>query len=518
MAHPFFLRIALILVLLSAACGDDDGTGPIDAGTTDAPRGDAGGRVCTDFPEVVDTGMTAPEEADIDPADFDMAVATMFDPAAVGQDDAVFTMGIQAGAMRDDGMWLWTFVEGSADVVVRVWRESATAGEVLLAHEETVTPAEGYAKVNVTGLAPATRYQYAFFVPGAMAGTFDGRSPIGRVRTAPAAGMMLKMRVATTTCTGSASEPVRTESLPYPALSVMAMEEPDALFQLGDFSYNDNSTTLEEYRAEWLRTLNVGGYRDLLPVTGQYITWDDHEVDDNYDPETIPPARMQAAMQAYFEAMPMETLPDNRLWRSFSWGDTAEIIVMDLRSERRPSTIDTDTPVFISDEQMAFVKERLMSTTAHFKIVFSSVNITNLDGAWQVGLSLDDRWEGYDEQRIELLDFIVDNDIRNVWFLAGDIHMGFVGRIEPEGHPYSHMWELTIGPGASAENVLSPLLESGAVTPNDVFQCDRVPWGHGRTNVATMLELDPLADTIHVVYTDALTGEVMLDQVLQQER
>jgi len=39
----------------------------------------------------------------------------------------------------------------------------------------------------------------------------------------------------------------------------------------------------------------------------------------------------------------------------------------------------------------------------------------------------------------ELLDFIVDNNIRNVWWLSGDFHTGSVGRIGWNTSPYRFM-------------------------------------------------------------------------------
>jgi phosphodiesterase/alkaline phosphatase D-like protein len=215
----------------------------------------------------------------------------------------------------------------------------------------------------------------------------------------------------------------------------------------------------EEYRAEWARSLTEAGNRYILPSTGWYATWDDHEVD-NWSPETIDPERLTIAKESYFEPLAVEQFPDFRLWASYQWGDTAEIIVMDLRSERLASTRRSDEPVFISAARMAFVKQRLMSSTAHFKLIMSSVDIANLAEAWDAPLGFNDRWEGYGGQRTELLDFIVDNQLQNVRLLAGDIHVGFVGRVEPPGHKHAKLWEITVGPGASETNPLGDLWEA----------------------------------------------------------
>jgi phosphodiesterase/alkaline phosphatase D-like protein len=272
----------------------------------------------------------------------------------------------------------------------------------------------------------------------------------------------------------------------------------------------------------WGFTLNVQGYRDLLSSTGMYFTLDDHEVvdSDTFDPEMLDGAKLSAALDTMVQNLAIERGPGGETWGSHQWGQTVEVIVTDLRTERRPSTRETADPIFVSPEQLAFVKDRLMNTTAHFKLVFSSVNMANLptEPGWDIPFAYADRWEGYGAQREELLDFIVDNGIDDVYFIAGDIHVGFVGRLEPEGtSPYARMWEITVGPGASGDNPLGSLLEAGVLGINDVFPCNQFVFGHGRRQVATTLELDPLADTLRVRFVDGVTEEVLFDEVLQQE-
>jgi phosphodiesterase/alkaline phosphatase D-like protein len=512
----------LALLLLLSACGDDDGTSIRDAGVDARPmRPDAQSPClenCTALPEVTGSGE-APREPDIDPAEFETDEATIaFAPEALTEDETTFPLGVQAGAMKPASVLLWTKVEGADPVMLRVWRAAETAGDVVLVHESMQDGAatDGYLHATVEGLAPATRYSYAFFTLAG--GEPDGRSTIGRVRTAPAPGMALKTRVATATCSGSADVGQRNQTAPWPALSHMAEQDIDLTLHLGDFSYNDNEITEADYRDEWAQTIGEQGYRDLLSAAGMYATWDDHEVTDNYDPETLDATRLETAIRVYYENLPAERGPGGGLWNSYAWGDTAEFFVLDLRSERQPSTIGSGAEIFISPEQMTWLKARLMASTAHFKIVLSSVNITGMNDLWDAGVSLLDRWEGYPAQRTELLSFIDDNDIANVWFLAGDIHLGFISRLEPEGERFSNMWELTIGPSGSAGNPLGGLFEN---MPNAIacsFQCDMFAFVHGRRQVSTILELDPVADTIRATYTDVTTDEVLFDQLLQQER
>ncbi|MEM9190296.1 MAG: alkaline phosphatase D family protein [Myxococcota bacterium] len=500
---------------LLLACGDDDSEPMgVDASVDVAAEGSPPIN-CTEAP-IVTPGMEAPREPGIDPTPIDMArafEAGEVDPATLPEDGAVFPLGIQAGEMTDSTVLLWTNVTATTNLSVQVFRDDPTIGRALVA-DEAVTPVEGYVHAEVTGLAPATWYEYAFVAgDGAMP---TARSAIGRFRTAPAPDMALKLRLGATTCTGTAGEDRPTFS-PFPALSFLSNMDIDLLLHLGDISYNDNERTQAEYRAEWATTLSEPGYRDLLSTAGWYMTWDDHEVDNNWDAEMFDTARRDIAINAFYENLAIRPGPEGQLWRTHRWGQTAEFFVMDLRSERQPSTLGSGAEVFVSREQLDFVKAQLMASTAHFKVVLSSVNITGLNDIWDANISFEDRWEGFGAQREELLSFIQDNNLRNVWFLAGDIHLGFVARLEPEGERYSHMWEITVGPGGSSENPLGSLRENGLDVADGSFQCDMFVFDHGRPRMATVLEFDPIADTVRIIFQDPMSQEVLYDETLQQE-
>lgn len=500
---PHSLLQSAFLVATLAACGDAD--------TPPAPTGIH----CELVPRITKRGESSPTSANIDPQPIDQATAASFDFTALDENLSLFPAGIQAGETTSTAFLAWTLTSPGAEVAMRVWRDS-DAGPLLVTETLATADASGAVKVDIDGLAADTVYRYGFFTSTAQDAE---RSLIGRVKTAPPAGAKQILTIATTTCVGTSSPNRLAQLVPFVALSQMAEEPADLLLHVGDIVYNDGALTSESYDNHWRAQLAQPGYQDLLASTSWFMTWDDHEVTDNYNPETIDPVRFAAAQDAFFGHVARRRDEQSRVWTSHQWGDTATIIVTDLRSERKPSTAKTAQAEFISPAQLDFVKQELLSSTAHFKIVFSSVNMTAMASAWLTPLSLDDRWSGYAAQRTELLEFIKANDIKNVWFLAGDIHMGFVGRIDRPGDDsdgaYDNMWELTVGPGASEPNPLGLLLEDG-LSIDTIMPTDQFVFGHGRTQVTTKLVLDPGADTIRAIYADALTNEVLFDCELQQ--
>lgn len=380
------------------------------------------------------------------PGDYDRAQAVTFAPAAIAQSDVLFPLGVQAGAIRPDGALLWTRVEGGAAQRLRVWRDAGDDGTVQLAHESSPTAAAyGTVHAPVRGLAPATWYHYGFFDED-----LARRSPLGRFRTAFPFDWKEPLRLGATSCTNF-------RMAPYVALSATAKEEPDLFVHLGDISYNDPAKTTDEFRALWTRTLQDPGYRDLLTRCGWYAMWDDHELENNLDPETADPTRLRAAIDSFYETIAAERGPGGELWRSYTWGGTAELFILDCRTERKPSTIGTPEATYLSRAQMDWLKGALKQSGAHFKVICNSVPITLFPPPlWGVQ---NDRWQAYEAQREELLSFIIDEPIDHVLFLSGDFHLGLVMRVEKTGQR-RRLWELSCGPGGNSGNPLSLVWES----------------------------------------------------------
>lgn len=444
-------------------------------------------------------------EAPFDPTDFDQGEALAWDPAALAEDPQRFPRAVSSGAMTSGSALLLTFVAPGADAPrLRVWRDASAAGEVILVRDlEAPVDADGFSHVPLESLAPGTRYHYAWLLGPEGAPT--ARSAIGHVRTAPREGDRPKLRLGASTCTSLANTP-------YHALELTAEAQPDLFVHLGDVCYQDASRTLEDYRDVWRRTLEDPGYRAILGTCGLYATWDDHEFDDNWDPETFDPARGAIARKTWFESLPVERGPDDRIWRSYRWGSTAEIFVLDCRSERLPSTAETDHAIYMSDAQMAWLKQALADSPCHFKILLNSVPATTMPlPLW--GFQ-NDRWQGYEQQRDELIDHILDAQIRNVWFLSGDFHVGFVARLEATG-PRRNLYEIAVGPGANGPNPIVAVVNNG---PEDrEYAIPAAQFLHFNGGFAsTVLDFDPADDSVTVEFRKFDDGEILYSETLRQ--
>lgn len=445
----------------------------------------------------------------------DAAKLVPYDPV-ISMEEApdLFPYGVQAGAMTTSSVLLWTSAFRLPAVWVSVWRPSDELDSVYLVEEREVRVENGFARARVEGLGSG-RYYYAFATAAGAPWNQVGalriqRSAIGTFRTAFGDDESEPLTIAGLTCTSL-------RNAPFTALDLLAGEPADLILHLGDMSYNDAATTLPAYREKWRQTLARPEYQAALASAGFYMTWDDHEIDNDFNPETMDPARLAAAKQAFFETLAIERGEGDRLWRSYRWGKTAEIFVVDSRSERLPSTRSSDNPIYISERQMTWLKRGLVNSPSRYKVVMNSVPMAQMGALWDFAAF--DRWEGYRKQRDELVTHLVDNEVEDVLFLSGDFHCGFVTRLDRKG-PARRYWEIAVGPTGNGPNPIPALAESGDLPLEETFPADQFVYFHPTDRAMTYVTLDVDEDGPRVRFVDgrdASFGATLFDDVLRPE-
>jgi alkaline phosphatase D len=169
--------------------------------------------------------------------------------------------------------------------------------------------------------------------------------------------------------------------------------------------------------------------------------WDDHEIANNayvsgaqnHQPDEEGPydQRRRAAVKAYFEWMPLEDHPDQQLYRSFHFGNLAELMMLDERLAGRDQPVDSlSDPAYASEErsllgeeQFSWLEQRMTTTEARWKIIGNQVIFSDL----YTGIVYDvernlDAWDGYPASKQQVAGAIRDNSVQNVIILSGDTH------------------------------------------------------------------------------------------------
>lgn len=396
-------------------------------------------------------------------------------------DVGVFPLGVRAGDATTGGVLLHTNTTASLLTLVVMAAVNDTGWEEVQRLTDLV-PTEGVVAVELSGLTSDSAYNYAFFDEE------DHRSRVGRFRTAVEDEWRV-LTIGATSCLGDA-EPT------FECLQTAAGRNFDFFCFLGDFVYADRADELSEYREFHHTAIATPSVADLLASTSVIATWDDHEVDNNWLPGETDAARIDAARQAFGEALPARVGGGKyQIWRKLSWGDVADVFVLECRGERV-----RDTWTYLSREQMDWFKSELASSEAKFKIVLNSVPIIDFSGVGAVPV-INDRWEGYAEQRTELLQWIANEGITGLLWISGDLHFGTVARLSPVGQLGDDQFEVLAGPAGSFLNPVAAVWE-----PDDQFVSFTFEWNY------TVLTLDPGTGDVGVEFVGP-TGEV-LDQLL----
>ncbi|MEZ5383374.1 MAG: alkaline phosphatase D family protein [Microthrixaceae bacterium] len=371
---------------------------------------------------------------------------------AGAQANADYPDAVACGDPQPDGAVIWTRLAApAADADVDLsWSVTADSGGAAVASGAvTATAGRNWCvSVPVRGLDPDRWYRYRFDGPA-------GSSPEGRLRTAPAPGSSpQRLRFAFGSC--------QQRSSPYVAMAAIEAEDVDFFIHLGDYIYvSDTGTvTLDDYRDVWQRFHSDPALTRLRSKVPLVAMWDDGEFYNGVD-RTGDPDRLAAAKRAFFEFQPViPTDGVDQAYRAFSWGNLADLPIVDVRAYRDPAVdaTDNETPegavvmepgrTTLGAEQKAWLKQQLGESEAAWKLVGTAYNLlavrlADRDTPERRAAEPDlvpnagdyypnEAFDDYQAERRELLQFLVDGCIGDVVFVAGHTHVFLGGRLYPD--------------------------------------------------------------------------------------
>lgn len=378
-----------------------------------------------------------------------------------------FPLGVASGDPRPDGVVLWTrlaprpadgggmpmaAVEVQWEIAHdRAFRQMAGRGTAI------ARPELGHSvHVEVPGLEPDRDYFYRF-----RAG--DETSHVGRTHTAPAVGAAVqRLRFGVCGCN-------HYEHGYFTAFRRMADEQFDFIVHTGDYIYEtradggrnlarvrqhagDALVTLEDYRNRYAQYKSDPDLIAAHLSAPFIVTWDDHEVENNYagmfDDGATPPEifvlRRAAAYQAYYEAMPLRpsALPRQgamRLYRRLRFGDLIDLSMLDTRQWRsdqacgdgvqsRCAEARDPRRTILGEEQERWLFANLAAARARWTVIGQQVYTFARDLVDERGHGdrfAMDKWDGYAAARDRLYARLVETRAPNPVILSGDVHLHF---------------------------------------------------------------------------------------------
>ncbi|HSO92021.1 MAG TPA: alkaline phosphatase D family protein, partial [Arthrobacter sp.] len=413
------------------------------------------------------------------------------------------------------------------------WEISADAAFKKVVARGTVAtgPARDHTvKVVAAGLAPATSHWYRFTLGKKI-------SPVGRTRTAPAAGAAVaRLKFGVVSCANWQAGYFSS----YRHLA--ARGDLDAVLHLGDYLYEYapgdyqardvvvrphdpalEMTRLAHYRRRHAQYKTDADLQSLHAAAPFIVTWDDHEsANDAWKggaenhtegTEGAWSERFAAAHQAYAEWMPVRYEPGGQLYRRLDFGSLASLSMLDLRSYRDQQAANGADPSISSPArtitgaaQMDWLLGNLTPSGPQWKLVGNPVMIApvripstlstaELAGVQKLmgGTSISgvpynvDQWDGYEVDRNRVVRHLRDNAVKDTVFLTGDIHSGWACDIPADPATYP-----ATGDSVAAELVCT------SVTSDNLDDILNVPPRTGSVVVENAIK----AANPHVKYLD----------------
>jgi len=377
-----------------------------------------------------------------------------------------FYLGVASGDPRPDSVVIWTRLAretlGNARsrnepvAVDYEIAETANFSTIYRKGSAAALPELGYSvHLDLQGLNPGKEYYYRWMLGGEV-------SNVGRTKTAPALDATTKsFRFGFASCQ-------QYEHGYFTALDHMAKERFDLIVHLGDYIYEEtwgaNNVrhhnapeiyTLDDYRARYELYKQDPDLQAAHASAPWAVTWDDHEVDDNYanaiavDEQTPKQLliRRAAAYQAFYEFMPIR-LPSGRqgasmqIYRPLQFGTLMDMTILDTRQYRndqacgdgmKPSCDQHREPnrTLLGEAQKDWLFKRLRTSGSTWNVMAQQVMMGRLlrRNEQEEEMFLMDIWDGYPDERDELLARLKSAQTPNPIVLTGDIHSNWVNNI-----------------------------------------------------------------------------------------
>ena len=425
-----------------------------------------------------------------------------------------FALGVASGYPTPDGFVLWTRLApdpldggGMPDEPVDVSWEAAedpAFARVVARGTSTASPELAHSlHVEVRGLRPARPYWYRFRVA-------DAVSPPGRTCTTPEPGVSVtEMRFAFGSCQ-------QYEQGYFAAYRDMAGRDLDLMIHLGDYIYESSwgsrlvrrhrggiPTSLDDFRERYALYRTDVDLQAAHAAFPWLVTWDDHEVANDYtndrSPRTADPAQFlkirAAAYQAWYEHMPVPPSmrprgAETTIYGRHRFGDLVDFYVLDGRQYRSPHVClpgrDTSPLVdctarqdeertFFGHAQEAWLAGELQRVDGGWTVIAQQTLVAEMNrGGGDRNLYWMDGWDGYPAARRRLLDGLAARRGGDALVVSGDVHSFWAADLRRDfGAPRSPAVATEFAGGAITAEGPSPRSVANALARNPHFRYGR---------------------------------------------
>ena len=330
--------------------------------------------------------------------------------------------GPMVGSLSGTRATVWLRTADNATVQVEADTVPPTPGGKVSAVVQARREHDFVAKAVLKGLKPETKYTYTVTIDGQ-----ENQAARQQFKTFNKSGEPGKFRLA---FGGGAGFVPQHEYV----WNTIAATRPDALFQLGDNVYIDNTNVMDMHHYCYYRRQSRPEYRSLVAGLGVFSIWDDHDFGTNDcsgGPEIESPKWKRPTYEIFRDnwANPGYGGGDKQpgIWWD-SYINDVHFICIDGRYYRTDPKKTKGELSILGPAQKRWLFSTIKKSKGTFKVLISPV-------PWVFKAKGDskDTWNGFQKERNEIFAFLTKNKIKGMVLMSADRHRSDLWKIERPG-------------------------------------------------------------------------------------
>lgn len=371
---------------------------------------------------------------------------------------------------------------GYSDMVeVLLWAQTKAAAEVYLSYHQkdepsvilytsTVTTQEKdafIAKMVLSGLKPGTQYNYQLYIND-QAVTFPYPTSFETQKIWRWRGDEPEFSFMSGSCAyvneSEFDRPGKPYGGDYQVFQNMATHATNFMLWLGDNVYlrepdwNTRSGIIHRYT----HTRSLPEMQQLLATRANYAIWDDHDYGPNDSDKGFYNKNTSFDIFKLFWGNPSFGVGDIKgAITSFQYGDI-DFFLLDNRWYRDPDKLQKDGKTILGKAQLEWLFDNLVTSEANFKVVALGGQLLNDAGKYEVYSA-----NGFDAERLKIIEFIQHQNIKNVVFITGDVHFSEASVLREEGKPT--IWDITFSTMSAGPNKSGDKWKNNYRVPGKIF-------------------------------------------------
>lgn len=379
---------------------------------------------------------------------------------------APFLLGVASADPLTDAVLIWTHITPDSATSPALTVNYEVADDTTFTNILTTgtavadTSTDWTLTTDVTGLNPDTYYYYRFSYQGHY-------SRWGRTRTAPT-GNVDSLRFAVISCSSIYSGYFNSYA------NIAKQPNLNAVIHMGDYIYNFvdadeqvrvphpypvDPSTKQEWQQRHAYYLLDPDLRDARAMHPFIVMWDNHDSELDLN--------KPGSFDAFRQWVPIrkDTI-GYVIYRQLQYGNLADLTMIDISLFRDRDSIAPGETSILGLPQYHWLTQTLLNSTGHWHLVGSSKMVATwsaqgLDAFLPTAgpVFTTTTWDGYFAARENLMGFIEDNDIDNVMFLTGDMHMSFAMDIPRKAD--NSTYDATTGAGSVAVEFMPTSVSRG---------------------------------------------------------